>query len=1196
MKILSVKFSNLNSLRGEREIRFDQRPFTDSGLFAITGPTGAGKTTILDAITVALYGKVHRYDKDAKEMMSRHAVESFAEVEFEIKGKAYRAKWSIRRSKGRADGIIRNETMELAEVATGDIIGGNTTTSTKAAIVELCDLDYQQFLRSVILSQGDFTRFLKATDDERGSLLEKITETAIYSQISMFVFGRQREEKEKLDALNERLEDTVLLTDEEVNTYQNRLDELAVAEQTKKKEELALSSALNWLAALEKLKEQLEIQTTELAEKQTQFEQNRPGFYSLERHEVAISFRPQLIEIKTIEDQAETVKIEIERLNAALPGQKTAVTESTKALQLANLILGKAQQQLRDDALVLAQVSRMDTQLENLDIQVSGLKFQKEQAGQLVENLKASHQQKTGANEHLNEKLKNLELWLIDHDNDKTLDKQLLTIQQFYHNFEEQDKQAKTLLEESESYTRSVNDETEKARLNQLHITSLQTAAEEKQTLITGLNMQKYLQLADQTPEALEQELHQLPLLIQTNEQQYRLAVNYRELNTEIAQIKEQVINDTTSLTELDKRNNEAGRHLLDLRELVLVQERIQKYEADRDNLAEGKECPLCGALHHPYSETHVHADVSAAVRKRNQQEVLVNTLNAQFQKDSLALNTRSVTLKLKQDELATLPSTLNPETIAAKITENQEKLTALTQTMSTVRHLAKEIQQAETELLKIKADLQTATSQSALLQQQIDTLKTHIARVAGLIKEAELKRTVNSTAISDLLGLLGLSFDAAKFPQTEQILSGRAATYTRTVNERQQAQIDLATLTTELSGLNESIKLRVAEMADREKEHVLEFEKLNALRLQRSELFGQKDPEVERARLEQDIASANKIKETANQAFNQQKQLAEGTEARIIEKTNEQATLTTKIQRLQQKLQQLLSEKGIANTEALQALFLAESTAQELTRLRKELETRIASLEELTAATSGSLKTEAVKELTTETAPELREKLDAVKLEYSELNQEIGKLKQVLTADQVTRAKFAEIAQQIEIQKTEFARWNKLNALIGSGDGKKFNRFAQGLTLSRLTDLANLHLQKLSDRYHILKSNENDLELLIIDGYQADVVRPTASLSGGESFLVSLSLALGLSDLASHKVQINSLFIDEGFGTLDADTLDVAISALENLQAKRKTIGVISHVEALKDRIGTQIQLSKLPGGQSKIKITDYGTVFYEA
>jgi len=204
-------------------------------------------------------------------------------------------------------------------------------------------------------------------------------------------------------------------------------------------------------------------------------------------------------------------------------------------------------------------------------------------------------------------------------------------------------------------------------------------------------------------------------------------------------------------------------------------------------------------------------------------------------------------------------------------------------------------------------------------------------------------------------------------------------------------------------------------------------------------------------------------------------------------------------------------------------------------------------------------------------------------------LNQEIGGLNIRLVQDGKLKIKYADLTSQIELQKKEFEKWEKLSYLIGSADGKKFRRFAQGLTLARLTDLANCHLLKLSDRYQILSSKENTLELFIIDGYQADAVRSMASLSGGESFLVSLALALGLSDLASRKIQINSLFIDEGFGTLDADTLDLAICALENLQAKGKTIGIISHVEALKERIGTQIQITKQPGGSSKINVMSY-------
>jgi exonuclease SbcC len=156
---------------------------------------------------------------------------------------------------------------------------------------------------------------------------------------------------------------------------------------------------------------------------------------------------------------------------------------------------------------------------------------------------------------------------------------------------------------------------------------------------------------------------------------------------------------------------------------------------------------------------------------------------------------------------------------------------------------------------------------------------------------------------------------------------------------------------------------------------------------------------------------------------------------------------------------------------------------------------------------------------------------------------------------------------------------WGYLNALIGSKEGDKFRKFAQGLTLDNLVWLANNQLNRLHGRYLLQRKDSEALELQVVDIWQADAVRDTRTLSGGESFLVSLALALALSDLVSHKTRIDSLFLDEGFGTLDAETLDTALDALDTLNASGKTIGVISHVEAMKERIPVQIKVKKING-----------------
>jgi exonuclease SbcC len=193
--------------------------------------------------------------------------------------------------------------------------------------------------------------------------------------------------------------------------------------------------------------------------------------------------------------------------------------------------------------------------------------------------------------------------------------------------------------------------------------------------------------------------------------------------------------------------------------------------------------------------------------------------------------------------------------------------------------------------------------------------------------------------------------------------------------------------------------------------------------------------------------------------------------------------------------------------------------------------------------------------------------------------NKELGEIEQILKADRVKRDQQKSLIWAIDKQQQQYDDWDTLKSLIGSADGKRFRVFAQGLTLDYLIHLANGQLQQLHSRYQLNRKAGEALELEVMDTWQADALRDTKTLSGGESFLVSLALALALSDLVSHKTRIDSLFLDEGFGTLDRETLDIALDALDNLNASGKMIGVISHVDALKERIPVQIEIRKMSG-----------------
>ena len=223
-------------------------------------------------------------------------------------------------------------------------------------------------------------------------------------------------------------------------------------------------------------------------------------------------------------------------------------------------------------------------------------------------------------------------------------------------------------------------------------------------------------------------------------------------------------------------------------------------------------------------------------------------------------------------------------------------------------------------------------------------------------------------------------------------------------------------------------------------------------------------------------------------------------------------------------------------------------------------------------------------KELSKETieilTPRSQELNEILKLKRNE----IARLKHTMVENTKAKERLKEKQVVISAQKKEFSRWEKLHHLIGSADGKKYRNFAQGLTFELMVSHANRQLVKMTDRYYLIRNPEQALELNVADNYQGDEVRSTKNLSGGESFIVSLTLALGLSKMASRKVRVDSLFLDEGFGTLDEEALDTALDVLSGLQQDGKLIGVISHVPALKERISTQIKVVPLSGGRSQI------------
>lgn len=1218
MKIISIKFLNLNSLKGQHEIRFDRPPFTESGIFAITGPTGAGKTTILDAITVALYGRVHRHTKDVFEIMTRHTGESFAEVEFEVKDKLYRAKWSIRRSRGKAEGQLQTQKMELAEAVSGTIIIEHPLQEVRDKIVELCGLDYNQFLRSVILSQGDFTRFLKADENERSELLERITDTGIYSQISMDAYEKAKEERAKLDQLRGQLDHVVLLAAEERTIYQDSLLALSTQESELKKQEALLRAKIDWLNTLGKLEARKVELLDSLAADELFYAAHEDRFFRLQRHLSALVHRPALAELATIENQQLKIKNDLQQAEAEHPDLVKEEGVMKTALQQAKQKIELTEQTITESEPVFEAVAKKDLLIEQAKSELDKTKKTFEAAQTNLQTITTARLNMDRQLKALKQRIDILSQWLQSNVKEGELDKEVIVFSQLV----QQLKSLEAITAGKQKHLLDYTTQAEKGKLIVVEAEKNSGLLELKlvgfQTAIAQLTQDLQTALAGKSLEELEADFSVLPLLIQTSEQQLRLAGQYHKVLAEQTALtaaldtyRKQKISVVQDVAALELENAEGATQLDYLQQIYELEVKVQKYDTDRLQLEPEQPCPLCGSVHHPFVEGKYTSKLTESAVRRNQQLEKVNLLKKNLNQQLIGLNTLDHQVQTSEKSLVVLQETIaqsllefnanneklpkplelvKPGIIEAVIKRKRLQQQALEIQLKAVKHAQLQINAAELQVTAQKEVLgqernkmEQAGLTISFAEKQLDLIGQELAATEQEIKTVVAKAT-------QLIKPFGILFEAERAEEIISEMKERFERYQTSEKELNQLQPDLRQQETELKNSllvwnekKDQIELLTGQLKEEEKVW-------QQMQEDRIELFGSKDPVQEKMQL------VNALKKYREEAENFQRVLQEKqAKVRIVE--DRKATLHVSYLSTKElfnihlgKLMGKLTLDGLQSLTELKQLYLPEEEAKAADELQKEALQKIASGKSLLLAAEKDLEIEKQKALTEETSEIISPQLEEYSQQLRTLVEQMVRLRHQLAEDDLLKLKHSEVADQIAEQQKQSDRFQKLAALIGSADGKKFSRFAQGLTLARLTELANRHLLRLSDRYSILKSPEKDLDLQIIDGYQADVIRPMSTLSGGESFLVSLSLALGLSDLASRKVQINSLFIDEGFGTLDAETLDVAITALENLQANGKSIGIISHVETLKERIGTQIQLSRQPGGSSKIALFSYG------
>ena len=1219
MKILSVRFQNLNSLKGEHEIRFDQSPLADAGLFAITGPTGAGKTTILDAITVGLYGMVHRHNNDKPlDLMTRHTSESTSEVEFEANGKRYRSKWQIRRSRGKLDGKIQAVHMELCDLE-DDKPFDLKPSQIPDKVAEICGLDYSQFLRSVMLSQGDFARFLKASANDRSLLLEKITDTGIYSDISKFAFEKAKQERQKKEDMERRLQGMQLLPEEQRLDYETTITDYKFKETVLEQEATLLQEKRHWVLQLQQLRERSDVYKSNLQVQEAKLAGLQPDFQKLQQHEQANQFVGELTQIKVASGRLTEVQEQLIHLQKQLP---TLEAELEQAGKIA-IETGKAHQQ-QEDVLkqlepLLEQVQQLDHHLHSTRDRFTTEKESYRQAALQLEQEKALLVQKETELSTLTLKATTLKNWLKEnaklkdmrenlHEFRQTV-KDLTDAERTINNLTQEQQSIKTQLQQEELQLTQIKTEVNLQQEEQIALES------RKQNLIAQLQVM----LASKSMDELEKLAQEQPFQLARFERLSELASSYTSLLKKAKQLTEQqtqieiaIRTHKTDIESTQVKYKTANEQLEDLQKLVTLQQRIQELEQARHQLQPNQPCPLCGSEQHPFVEDNYTNSLSEDAKRYNAQQALVKSIETDLAALQLQLNTLQNQLesiaKVKTESEAELLQLQNnyqqqAQGVQIKITEKQElehqlhiqRETAgkISQTLSAARTLSKEIESINTALQQVReAQLQLQVQISRLYQTE-EMQKKQLQRLLVQLQDVQEQLRAHTEIAQSFAAGYGEAYTTETRLVLLQQLEIQAATYQQQYQTYEALRDPFLQLQEQVKNLKE--KLDEKALAQQKIKSALEqvHNELTALKEKRTQLFGDKNTQQERQAGQLELRRRAQQAEEARAQLQKKQQELQEQRQRHQEFTTTQNHKKSELDALRDGLLRVLQQKGIATIEALSQMLLNRDEADRLANLKAHTEKQLTELRKSLSDVTLELNQLETKNLTTETPEELHQQLALKTEEHRNLIAARARLEQLLEQDKQQREKNLELATLLQTQQQECSRWNMLSDLIGSSEGHKFSKFAQGLTLAKLVQLANKHLQKLNDRYRILKSEEDDLELHIVDTYQADTIRPMNSLSGGESFLVSLALALGLSDLAGRKTQINSLFIDEGFGTLDADTLDAAISTLENLQASGKMIGIISHVEALKERIGTQIKIMKQAGGVSKIEVCSSGFNF---
>ena len=1134
MKFLQLEILNLASLdkQGGEVINFEEGALGESTIFSIVGPTGSGKSTLLDAICLALYNRAPRYPRkkgdknqnieifgeadanennrlaptDSRNILTRGKKEGYSKLTFLANnGSIYRAEWHVRFQRVRYENaktslykITRN-----GEQLTEEIVDWNE-------LPNIIGLDYDQFLRTVLIAQGSFANFLTAKENERYELLEKLigceeTYTNIATEI-------KKAKDQAVDAYNQMTASVEavkqnLLNDEELAQLQEEIARLEKAEKELDSQLQAISKDLQWYEENDKQTKQIAIYQADMEQASNAIKKMKAQNLHLQLHD---EVQPAVNLLQEVERQIQSIheqEEEILKSEAAMKSKVVGITKSEHTLSYLKEVVNKAQEQLEKTLPIIAEARALKTKIEAAMPNLTEKK----------EALELAQKENLTAQRDVEENARNIKKWEAE------TEKANLAL--------------KTTKEEIAKQKQVLQEATQAA----------EQAWETEKNKTAGQNIEE-LQNSKTVADRKQQDVQQA----------IKVVAHLDAATTEKQKNEERILF-------LGKRNAEIDEALGKLTIEALTQETqtlrnaytlmvSEKWEIHRANLTEGKPCPLCGSTTHPY-----HTD------------------NRQFEEATTEL---SQLLKAKEDLL--------------KLQQKEEKNLSgeRKQNDGEVQTLQKQQEKLSGEIATYEEEWKALIAQYPKIPKAEAELKSLLPIYEDKAKEATGKLSLFNKIQKEIERLTQLKDKAVK---DEIAYESKASVI---LNNAQESASTCATklaehkaLTTNLISQEKNKKETYEKALQAWNNAKKEMEEWQA---QYQQILNGEEPDAAEQRLTAAKDEATKAADDQNENINKLKAELANSKGSYQTMLSQNKTMKEYLQAKEKELDlwikeynKQLKEKSIRPSLIdLNTIWEMLHSAEDWNAIRREKDEKEKAVASTTALYQSAEKTH--QQHLEQQPAKSRDALLATQQEYQERSQrnELIAANARMQNHQEAVKQLGDKAEALQLVTQEKDDWTAITDAIGA-DGKTLRKIAQCYTLSFLIAHANQEIRKFNSRYE-LQQVKHSLGIRVIDHDRADDIRDTTSLSGGETFIVSLGLALGLSALSSRNISFENLFIDEGFGTLDPDTLATVIDSLAMLQSSQgKKVGVISHTDTMSERITTQIRIIKNGNsGSSHIEI----------